>query len=111
MVEIDLGQVRATGTEHFPALADKYRAFALLVETAMTEHSPNGMRNTDYAGAWVEYATIVRLALATSERHLNDCGETLVELVDEFDLTDSEAADQIRYASESTLDIELRRKD
>lgn len=107
MVEIDLKAVRKVGTEHFPDLADTYGVIAAILENVMSEKSPRGMYTANYADAWVEYANIVHLALTTSQKHLDDCGETLVELVDEYDLTDSAAADQVRHASESTLDIQL----
>lgn len=118
MVEINTADVRQAGGELYPALAGIYGDALDRIGEVEPLSGPDSDDGSAFEGmsslttAFTAYLDQARLYLDTSKRHLEFCGETLVEVADEHDWTDADNAHGIADSwASSKADEESRQDD
>ncbi|MFD0558689.1 hypothetical protein FB566_4642 [Stackebrandtia endophytica] len=99
-MEIDLDEIRKTGNEYFPAVADEFERIGtkigdLSLAAGLKGQIADGTEQVDLQDALNGFHSVIAKALTTSADYLEDCGECLVQIADEYDSTDQHTAEEI----------------
>lgn len=99
---MDVDEVMEVGEEHFPAVASAYSKVTYFVETTQAD-AASGLGGSGFFDTWVMYNDQLRMFLETSEAHLKDCGDTLVEIAKDVENVDEAMALSIKHTYEGSL--------
>lgn len=97
-MEVNLDDIRKTGSEHYPELADLFTKISNIVCDAQIGDKKSG-GSPDIVSTVNDTVSFIISALRESANHLEDCGDVLLKMAEEYDFVDGGNAYNIERPS------------